>query len=823
MGFQDEWAKLTDVQRQAVEHIDGPMLVLAGPGSGKTRVVTHRIANLIRHGVHPSSILAMTFTNKAADEMKERVERLAPGNPVWIGTFHRFCSRLLRRYASYVGLDANFTIYDTDDSRRALKQAIEPLKLPLTLTTPDRLAHQISSLKNRLISADNYEPRYGSDLGPILADVYPAYQKRLLEANAVDFDDLLMHVAKMLQLNPELRALLDERYAYILVDEYQDTNVAQYAIVRGLSIDHPNLAVTGDPDQSIYGWRGATLKNILNFEHDYPSVRVVRLEQNYRSTPNILSVADALIRNNRHRKHKELFTDNPPGAPVRLVTYPSGADEAKEIVQQIVQQTRLHGRRLSDIAIFFRTNALSRTIEYSLRDAGLPYQIVNGLEFYQRKEVKDVLAYLHVIHNPRNDVALARIINVPPRRIGATSLKRLMEFAYDQGLSLLEAARLADRITSLGKPARQAIRAFATLMDRLSEPTSRVLDQMRRVVDETGYLDDLKQSQLPEDVDRVANVEELLSAADEFDDRYEEGDVLSAFLEHVALVSDVDAWERTDKVTLMTLHAAKGLEFPVVYIVAVEQGILPHERSTQSDDQLEEERRLLFVGITRAKEELQLSWAETRNHQGGVRRCVPSMFLLELPRGEMEQNRSLYGLGIDDEDSSMSDYCFDELPDDDVCDVDSNDHDFEHVQDNANESTGHEHSEAADDLYAQEMHEHFCEDPDDLTRRPNHLAAKKANVRTFRTASEMLPAHADEAELGDQPARPAPRPLEPSGVDPATFRVGMTVVHPEYGPGKVMELSGSGKSRVGKINFATVGAKTFVLAMSPVRPVASKG
>lgn len=811
MGFQDEWAKLTDVQRQAVEHIDGPMLVLAGPGSGKTRVVTHRIANLIRHGVHPSSILAMTFTNKAADEMKERVERLAPGHPVWIGTFHRFCSRLLRRYASYVGLDANFTIFDTDDSRRALKQVIEVLKLPLTMTTPDRLAHQISSLKNRLISAEDYEPRFGSDLGPILADVYPAYQKRLLEANAVDFDDLLMHVARMLQMNPELRAQLDERYAYILVDEYQDTNVAQYAIVRGLSIDHPNLAVTGDPDQSIYGWRGATLKNILNFEHDYPSVRVVRLEQNYRSTPNILAVADALIRNNRHRKHKELFTSNPSGAPVRLVTYPSGADEANDIVRQIVQQHRTHGRRLSDVAIFFRTNALSRTVEYSLRDAGLPYQIVNGLEFYQRKEVKDILAYLHVIHNPRNDVALARIINVPARRIGSTSLKRLMEFAYDQGMSLLEAARLADKITSLGKPARQAIRAFATLMDRLSEPSSSVLDQMRRVVEETGYLEELEHSQLPEDQDRVANVEELLAAAGEFDDRYEEGDVLSAFLEHVALVSDVDAWEQTDKVTLMTLHAAKGLEFPVVYIVAVEQGILPHERSTQSDEQLEEERRLLFVGITRAKEELQLSWSEARNHQGGVRRCVPSMFLLELPRGDMELNRSLYGLGVDADDSDLSDHFVDDLHDDD----------------DAAWATDDDHVEAADDLYAQEMHEHFCDDPDDAMLRPNHLAAKKSNTRTFRTASEMLSGstqkdmmskNSPSDDAAEVPAKPVPRPLDPSGVDPATFRVGMTVIHPEYGPGKVLDLSGSGKSRVGKINFATVGAKTFVLSMSPVRP-----
>jgi DNA helicase-2/ATP-dependent DNA helicase PcrA len=844
MSFQDELAKLTAAQRQAVEHIDGPMLVLAGPGSGKTRVVTHRIANLIHHGVSPSSILAVTFTNKAAEEMKERVQRLVPGSWVWIGTFHRFCSRLLRRYARHVGLDANFTIYDTDDSRRALKQALEQLNLPLTMTTPDRIAQQISWLKNQLVSAAEYQPRAGNEMGAILRDAYPAYQERLLSANAVDFDDLLLHVAKMLQQNPDLRALLDETYPYILVDEYQDTNLAQYAIVRALSIDYPNLAVTGDPDQSIYGWRGANLNNILEFENDYPQVRVVRLEQNYRSTPNILAVADSLIRNNRRRKHKQLFTENPDGKAVRLVTYPSGLDEARDIVAQIQQLCREEDRKLSDFAIFYRTNALSRTVEYSLRDAGLPYQIVNGLEFYQRKEIKDVLAYLQVIHNPRDDVALSRIINVPPRRIGATSIKRLAHHAHEHGLSMLEAARQADTIAGLGKPARQAITTFAALMDRLGDPSiDGLLPRIDLILEKTGYLEQLLQAGTPEEDERAENVKELLSAAREFDTRQEEAttDVLGAFLEHVALVNDVDAWEETDRVTLMTLHAAKGLEFPVVFIVAVEQGILPHDRSMANDEQLEEERRLLFVGITRAQRELQLSHAASRNHRGSVNFCVPSMFLVELPRQEMEVSDPVYG-GSPDWHGNHDDLV-DEIPEDPL------EQPYEEARYDDAADAAHRDHEHSDHQYSDPEHSDPVYDADQEACDPipddDHPAAwddpfrgasrgtsgrptgsRAARGKTPGKPTGKLPAVRTAADVADQAGsmsqagsvnRGASSPG--AAVDPAVFRVGMTVMHPQYGPGKVQELAGHGDKRVGTINFATAGPKKFVLAKSPVRPV----
>ncbi len=398
---------LTAAQREAVEHIDGPLLILAGPGSGKTRVVTHRIANLLREGISARDILALTFTNKAAGEMRERVAALAPGEPVWTSTFHRFCARLLRQYAGLVGLGENYTIHDTSDSKRAMKRALEELDIDTSFQPPERIAAAVSWAKNNLLTAEHYEPRPGNPLGAIVAKVYPHYQSLLVRANAVDFDDLLLHVATLLRENPELRAELDRRYRYVLVDEYQDTNLAQYTIVRALSIDFPNLAVTGDPDQSIYGWRGANIKNILDFEHDYPSVRVVKLEQNYRSTQHILRAADALIVHNTRRKAKSLFTENDLGRPVELAAFPTQLEESQTIAGRIAAAVRSGQRRPRDFAIFYRTNALSRSLEFALREMGVPYQMVRGLEFYQRAEIKDVLAYLQLINNPRNDVALS--------------------------------------------------------------------------------------------------------------------------------------------------------------------------------------------------------------------------------------------------------------------------------------------------------------------------------------------------------------------------------------------------------------------------------
>ena len=428
-------------------------MILAGPGSGKTRVVTHRIAHLLAEGVSDSSILALTFTNKASDEMRRRVGQLAPGHRVWVSTFHRFGAKLLRQYADQVGLDPNYTIYDASDSRQTLKRVIEAEQIVTHHYTPDRIGAAISDAKNRLIMADEYEPRRGSILGEIVAKAYPAYQKKLLASSAVDFDDLLLHVARLLHTNPELRAELDERFRYVMVDEYQDTNRAQYVILRALSVDNPNLAATGDPDQSIYGWRGADLNNILEFESDYPEVKVVRLEQNYRSSAAILRVADALISHNERRKKKSLFTENEEGSPVRLVTYADQDDESRQIAETIQAAVASGQRRYSDFAVFYRMNALSRSVERGLRNAEIPYQIVRGQEFYQRAEIKDVLAYCQIMNNPRDDIAFERTVNSPPRGIGKKTLERLSDHAYRFNLSMLEAAREAPQVEGLSKRA----------------------------------------------------------------------------------------------------------------------------------------------------------------------------------------------------------------------------------------------------------------------------------------------------------------------------------------------------------------------------------
>jgi DNA helicase-2/ATP-dependent DNA helicase PcrA len=773
-------AGLTRAQQEAVSHIDGPLLILAGPGSGKTRVVTHRIANLLANGIAPSQIIALTFTNKAADEMRQRVQRLVPNAPVWVGTFHRFCARLLRRYASLVGLEENFTIYDSDDSLRALGESVAGSKVELSHTTPSRIAEEISRLKTALVTADQFTTAGAFARNPMLQELYPAYQRRLLSCNAVDFDDLLLHVAVLLRENPELRRTLDERYRYILVDEYQDTNFAQYAIVRALSQDFPNLAVTGDPDQSIYGWRGANVKNILDFEHDYPHVRVVRLEQNYRSTQKILSVADQLISNNRQRKHKELFTENPVGKPVRLVEYQTARDEAEQIAARISEQIREGGRRPRDIAIFYRVNSLSRQLETALRSAGIPYQIVHGLEFYQRKEIKDILAYLQLINNPRNDVAFGRIINTPPRKIGKSTLANLRTHAEHKGLPLFEAARQAGLIPTLTKRAAVHVAEFVALMDRLSlHATSPLEEIMGQVVSQTGYGEWLENSNDAEDRERMANVAELLTAAREFDEHNSGDHPLEDFLEQSALVSDSDDWEiESDRVSLMTMHSAKGLEFPVVYIVAIEHGILPHERSSHDDHQLEEERRLLFVGITRSREELQLSYARRRMFRGGDSPTITSAFLLELPRGEMEVIQP-QRLCAEEESEGRGGLpwetdVYDDLPE--VIDErEVVDGDFE---------------------------------ADDIHDRPRMVRSKKPLTKPIAvkvmTAADLLGGNASPGER----------------CSPDSFRQGMLVNHPEKGLGRIVAISGAGDRRTAVVQFFSDAAQaTFVLRHSQLQPV----
>lgn len=766
--MDDLLSGLTEPQRRAVNHIDGPLLMLAGPGSGKTRVVTHRIANLLRHGIPAWQIVALTFTNKAADEMRSRVEALAPGQAVFLGTFHRFCARLLRRYASLTGLQENYSIYDTQDSKAAIKRACDLAGVTLSHSSPEAIAAVISRAKNRLITAEMMSGMQVRHNERLAAQVYPVYQQLLMTANAVDFDDLLLHTAVLLRENAELRTELDARFRYILVDEYQDTNLAQYAIVRALSIDHPNLSVTGDPDQSIYGWRGADLNNILDFEKDYPSVRTVRLEQNYRSTPNILRVADQLIRHNRRRKHKELFTARPEGEPVVLKCYPDGRVEADDIADQIADAVMREEARPRDFAVFFRMNSLTRALEHAMRRCGLPYQIVNGVEFYQRKEIKDVLAYLHLINNPANDVALERIINVPTRGIGATTIKRLREAAERNRVPLLEAARSAGLIESIPKRSATQVAKFVALYDSLCvKATAAVEDLIEFLLDETAYRDFLEQSGDDEqDNDRLANVDELVTAAAEYDRQHPEDGSLDEFLEHISLVSSTDGWEdEDDRVTLMTLHASKGLEFPRVYVIGVEDNLLPHSRSRESEDQIEEERRLLFVGITRAQERLQLSYCQCRSTHGDYRPAVASPFLMELPRGELRQV-----------EASVADDCFDEDPYPESWDQPVEEAEAEYEWEPASEES------------------------------PPSRRSKTLPTAPVLTAAQML-------------ARTTVPPNGTWSGSTDQFRVGLAVHHPRHGDGQILSVSGRGTKCIAKVRFESGETKSFRVTHADLRPL----
>jgi DNA helicase-2/ATP-dependent DNA helicase PcrA len=634
----DPLADLTPAQREAVTHFEGPLLILAGAGSGKTRVITRRVAWLLQQGVRPSNILAITFTNKAAGEMRQRVEAIVPNSRVWISTFHSFGARLLRQYADRFHLDRNYTIYDQTDRARVAKTAVEDLDSNLVNRfSPESIAAAISKAKNQLLSPEKYAGEANDFLGQVVARVYPVYQKRMREANALDFDDLLYWPALALKHDPELRSELDSRFRFVLIDEYQDTNQAQYAIARGLSVDHPNLCVVGDPDQSIYRFRGSDIRNILDFERDFPRARVLTLSTNYRSTKSILRAASAVIANNLQRKKKDLVTDNPVGMPVTVLTFETGMDEAERIARRIREAIDSGRRRYRDFAIFMRINALSRGIETAFIRQRVPYQIVKGLAFFERKENRDVLAYLRLLLNPRDDIAFLRIVNEPPRGIGKVSLDHLRQYAERNQLGLLTAAENADKIDAIRGKAAAGLRDFTLMIKELRASIDAPPDEvLRQVLQRTGYRRMLLESTDGDDQDRLANIEELITAAQQFAGE-DESRTVSDFLENITLASDVDGWDdRQDCVSVMTMHAAKGLEFPVVYLLAVEMGLLPHERSLGQADEVEEERRLAFVGMTRAKEELYLCHARVREFRGRTMYSVPSMFLDELPHDAID-------------------------------------------------------------------------------------------------------------------------------------------------------------------------------------------
>lgn len=628
---------LTPAQREAATHFEGPLLILAGAGSGKTRVLTRRVIYLIQQGVRPENILAITFTNKAADEMRQRVDNLLPGGRVWISTFHSLGARLLRQHAGRLGLDRHFTIYDQADRNRLIKDVLDSANVDSSRFTPERIQASISKAKNQLLGPERFAERAADFFSQTVAGVYPIYEKRLRAASALDFDDLLMWPALALRHDQELRAELDARFRFVLIDEYQDTNTAQYAIARGLSMDYPNLCVVGDPDQSIYRWRGSDIRNILDFERDFPSARVITLERNYRSTKAILHAASHLISHNRRRKPKTLITENPAGQPVRVLTFETGQDEADGIARRVAEAVARRGRTYRDFAVFVRMNALSRTLESAFLKHQVPYQIVRGLAFFERKENRDVLAYVRLMLNPRDDLSFLRAVNEPARGVGKVSLEHLKAYAGPRDLSLLTAAGEVAKIPAIKGKAAVALRDFAQLLRDLAGLAEAPPDEViRQVIDRSGYRKMLQASTDPEDQERLANIEELITAARQFvaeDASRTVGDLL----ENITLASDVDGWdERQDCVSVMTLHAAKGLEFPVVYIAAVEQSILPHDRSLREDDEVEEERRLAFVGMTRAKEELNLCHARLRDFRGQAAYAVPSMFLEELPAEGVE-------------------------------------------------------------------------------------------------------------------------------------------------------------------------------------------
>jgi len=626
--------QLTPSQQKAVSHHEGPLLVLAGPGSGKTRVITYRIAALVEAGVKPYNICAITFTNKAAEEMRQRAATLGASGGAHISTFHSLCVRILRRYAGAAGIKPNFSIYDTADQRRCIKQAVKDCHLDGTNFPPARMLDAISTLKNKLIDAEAFQARADDFFSKTLAQVYTCYEQILADHNGLDFDDLLMKVAFLLERDADVCHELSNRFKFLLIDEYQDTNHAQYRLAKALALPHGNICATGDPDQSIYRWRGADIRNILAFEKDWPSALVVKLEENFRSTAAILKVADTLIARNKHRKEKKLLPTRTEEGKVVVEGYEDEAAEADAVARQV---DALLGQdvRAGEIAVFYRVNAMSRALEETFIRHRVPYQVVRGIEFYNRKEIRDLLAYLKVLVNPADEIALLRIINTPARGLGKVTVDRVRAFAARHGLTLFDALKRTEQITTLGSAAKGKLVAFARLMERLRQQSAeKVAPLAERVLQESG-LERSLQGAGQEGQEALENVNELINATAAYDQQTPEPS-LTDYLQQIALFSDTDAYEASsERVALMTLHAAKGLEFEHVFVIGLEDGLLPHERGSGDADELEEERRLFFVGVTRAKTNLYLSYARYRTIRGQFLRTVASPFLFELGPGYM--------------------------------------------------------------------------------------------------------------------------------------------------------------------------------------------
>jgi DNA helicase-2/ATP-dependent DNA helicase PcrA len=649
-------AGLNEPQREAVRHVEGPLLVLAGAGSGKTRVLTHRIAYLLATGnARPGEILAITFTNKAAKEMRERVEALVgrSARAMWVTTFHSSCARMLRADAERLGYSRGFTIYDQSDSLRMLKRVMRELGVDPKRYPPRAVHSKISGAKNQLIDSGTYAEMQGSVFEEVVAEAYPLYEKRMLEANAMDFDDLLVRTVNALELFEEVRERWRRTFRHVLVDEYQDTNHAQYRLLQLLSSEHGNLMVVGDEDQSIYGFRHADIRNILDFEHDFPQAELVKLEQNYRSTQTILSAANAVVEHNRERRPKALWTEIEGGEQVQLSELSDEHEEARWVAGEIERLAEEGGVKRSDVAVFYRTNAMSRVVEDTLVRFEMPYQVIGGTKFYDRAEVKDAIAYLSLLVNPADQVSFGRIVNSPRRGIGNTSQSRLAAYANTSGLPIWEVAERVEEVPGLGAAAIKAVSRFMETMELLRERVDAnqpVAEVMQAVLSESGYLDALAAERTVEAEGRAENLEELVGVAGEFDrERQLEGDSetppLEEFLQQISLYTEQDGLQdEQELVTLMTLHNAKGLEYDTVFIIGCEDGAFPHMRALEEGGE-EEERRLCYVGITRARRRLYMTWTRERRLFGRAERNLPSRFIDELPVELTERHSSLPASG----------------------------------------------------------------------------------------------------------------------------------------------------------------------------------
>ncbi len=801
---------LNEQQKKAVFTTQGPVLVLAGAGSGKTRALTHRIAYLIEEeGVSPTNILAITFTNKAAGEMKERVNSLVGfgSEQIWVATFHSTCVRILRRYIDRLGFDNNFTIYDTDDVKGVIKEICKKLDIDTKTLKERTIMGAISSAKDELISPVEFEMNAMGDYNSArIAKVYKEYQATMRKNNALDFDDLIVKTVELFKTDAAVLESYQNRFRYIMVDEYQDTNTSQFELIRLLAAKYRNLCVVGDDDQSIYKFRGANIRNILDFEKVYPEACVIKLEQNYRSTQNVLDAANAVIKNNTGRKDKALWTDKKGGAPLHFHRFETAYDEADYIAENIRSKKNEGRVTYSDCAVLYRTNAQSRMLEERFVIKGIPYQVVGGVNFYSRKEIKDILAYLKTIDNGRDDVAVKRIINVPKRGIGATTILRVQEYADERNISFYDALREADRIMTIGKSASK-LEPFVTMIQAFRSKLEfyDIEDMIKDILETTGYVKDLEASNDEDAEDRIENIDELISKAAAFCKTHENAG-LSEFLEEVALVADIDQVDGdTDKVLLMTLHSAKGLEFSHVYLAGMEDGIFPSYMTIMSDnpEDVEEERRLAYVGITRAKDDLTLTCAKARMLRGETQYNPVSRFVGEIPP-----------LLLDHDPSEKKRKDYQDYPEDSYVRNTFKAKPFE-TRSGYGEGYGRTDTGYARSAGSTVYNRQFGKNADTIFDKPKAIARPKAALKPKRTAAEDQPYITRAAAAVKSPSQAGVKtPLSALG-----YTQGDRVRHLKYGEGTVTKIEDGPRDYQVTVVFDEVGQKIMYAGFAKLKKV----